>query len=124
MLKILIVDDEPALAVLFHHLLERYGFQVESYDSGPAAIRRAGEFRPDVLLCDLHMPLNGIEVARQVKSIVPHCRLLLISGADPVGIDCKELPLQIMQKPISVEELLRELGIDMGRMEPRTGTDC
>ncbi len=124
MLKILIVDDEPALAMLFHHLFERYGCHVESYESGPDAIHRAGEFRPDILLCDLHMPLNGIEVARQIKSIVPHCRLLLISGADPLGIDCHELPLQIIQKPISVEELLREIGIDMRRMEPRTGTDC
>ena len=123
MLKILIVDDEPALVTLFHHLLERYGCQVESYDSGIAAIHRASKFLPDVLLCDLHMPLSGIEVARQIKAIVPHCRLLLISGAHSEEIDCKDLPLKIIQKPISPDELLKEIGVDTLGTQSMTGTE-
>jgi signal transduction histidine kinase len=65
---ILIVDDTPAnLGVMVQHL-EDHGFQVLVAQDGAEGLRRAADFRPDLILLDITMPgLDGFTVCRRLK---------------------------------------------------------
>lgn len=113
MLKILIVDDDPALALLFRLLFERHGCEVHSCDSAEGALQILQTFQPDALLCDLHVQAeSGIKVAQAVRASFPACRIVLISGADVHQLENLVDPsMQVLQKPIGAREILEAFGI-------------
>lgn len=65
--RVLVVDDEPAIR-RFLEILLGAEYQLELAENGAAGLRRAREFRPDLILLDLYMPgMDGFEVCRQLK---------------------------------------------------------
>src|SRR5262249_300958 len=113
MLKILIVDDDPSLALLFRLLFERHGCEVLSCDSAEGALQILQAFQPEALLCDLHVQAeSGIKVAQAVPPSFPACRIVLISGADVCQVENLVDPsMQVLQKPIGAREILEAFGI-------------
>lgn len=68
-LRVLIVDDEEALARAVRHALEREGYHVAVCDTGAAAEKLAASWRPDVILLDLGLPdADGRDVARRIRA--------------------------------------------------------
>jgi CheY-like chemotaxis protein len=69
MLRVLVVDDCPDTRESMGSLLELWGHEVFTAPDGAAALRAAGEFRPDVVLLDLALGSapDGYEVARQIR---------------------------------------------------------
>lgn len=68
-LRVLIVDDEEALARAVRHALEREGYQVAVCDTGASAEKLAASWRPDVILLDLGLPdADGRDVARRIRA--------------------------------------------------------
>jgi CheY-like chemotaxis protein len=66
--RILVVDDNPDAAELLALLLKLEGHEVMAARDGPAAVRMASEFRPDVVFLDLGLPgMDGYEVARRLR---------------------------------------------------------
>jgi putative two-component system response regulator len=67
--RLLVVDDEPDNLRLLERILERGGFdQVETLQDPTATVATYGEWRPDLVLMDLHMPqLSGFEVIAQLR---------------------------------------------------------
>ena len=67
---VLLVEDEPDIATLIQHTLQRDGaMDVETVASGDAALRAVGERTPDVILLDLNLPvLSGLEVCRILRA--------------------------------------------------------
>ncbi|MEQ1829599.1 MAG: response regulator [Pirellula sp.] len=67
--KILIIEDDLAIAdVLVYNLVE-FGFEVQHAASGLEGLERARTFRPDVVLLDVMLPgIDGIEVCRKLKA--------------------------------------------------------
>jgi DNA-binding NarL/FixJ family response regulator len=54
---------------------------------GFEAVRKAGELKPDVILLDVGLPLlDGIEAARQIRTLVPESKILFFSGFDDPDI--------------------------------------
>lgn len=81
--RILLVDDEPALAESGRRRLERLGFRVEAFSSPVAALEavRAAPARADLVLSDLSMPgLSGLDLARALAEIRDDLPVLLLSG--------------------------------------------
>src|SRR5436309_599565 len=69
-IRILIVDDEPAIVDLFVDLLagDPRGFHLETATDGYDALIKTGRFRPSLLILDVFMPhLDGIAVCRRLK---------------------------------------------------------
>ena len=67
--RILVVEDEPIVALDLEHSLERLGFAVVGQvDSGEEAIELAAELHPDLALMDINLAgeMDGIEAARQI----------------------------------------------------------
>lgn len=61
--RVLLVEDDAALAAMYQTLLSNHGFQVKHCSDGEVALSMAVEFQPDVILLDIMMPkLNGLDV--------------------------------------------------------------
>jgi len=69
-LKVLIVDDEPAIVDLIKINLELEGFETCVCYTGQQAIKAAPIFTPDLIILDIMLPdLNGFEVCKQLQSL-------------------------------------------------------
>src|SRR5215467_2551855 len=79
-LRILVVEDyEPFRRVICSSLRER-DFRVIETSDGLAAVEKAQELQPDLVLFDIGLPkLNGIESAKQVRSLVPNAKVMFVT---------------------------------------------
>jgi CheY-like chemotaxis protein len=111
-LKILIADDEQLVALTLTEILEEDGFEVLMVHDGTAAVQAARTMQPDLVLTDVMMPkMNGIEAAKSIKSFLPKCRIILISGQAATGDLLKQAQaeghdFEIVTKPIRPDALL------------------
>jgi two-component system, NarL family, response regulator LiaR len=81
--RVLIVDDHAIVRKGIRALLSEVdGFEVVGEaDNGQAAVLRAAECSPDVILMDLLMPvMDGIEATRQITSRQPQARILVLTS--------------------------------------------
>ncbi len=68
MKKILVVDDEESIRLLYKEELEEEGFQVEVAKDGKEALAQIPRFKPDLITLDIKMPgMDGIEVLKQIR---------------------------------------------------------
>jgi putative two-component system response regulator len=76
--RVLVVDDNPSVAMLLQQLLASEGHTVETAGDGVEALETVARQPPDLILLDLDMPrLDGFEVCRQIKTS-PVTRLIPI----------------------------------------------
>lgn len=117
-LKILVADDEHAIADTLAVILRQKGFETVAVYDGEAAVESARQWKPDLLLIDVIMPgMNGIEAAIQVRTLRPECRVLLFSGyaASVELLDDARVQghhFEILAKPVHPAELLARLKSD------------
>ncbi|HEX8415826.1 MAG TPA: response regulator [Sphingomicrobium sp.] len=120
MLKILIVEDDSALATTLKYLVEdnpRYRV-VAVTDEADAAIAAAQEHRPDLALVDLHLArgTTGFAVAVRLNDFdVPS---LFVTGKSP-GFPMPDLALGCLLKPFTAEEIHRALAMAEDRLRGR-----
>jgi response regulator RpfG family c-di-GMP phosphodiesterase len=85
-MRILLVDDEPALRELLRATLEGADVTVDEADSGLEAEARIRRRRPDVIVLDLRMPgMSGAELCKRLKAEerTRDIPIVLLTGADP-----------------------------------------
>lgn len=76
--KILIVDDEPDILEFIKYLLEREDYLVECAANGAEAIQKTKQFKPELILLDVMMPvMDGIEACRQIK-LLPESKNIFV----------------------------------------------
>jgi CheY-like chemotaxis protein len=115
--KILVVDDEHAVADTLCLIFKKRGFDCRAAYTGLDAIASIDEFCPELLLCDISMPgMNGLEVVSTVTRKCPECRVLLLTGhytnlgfAHAWAIS-HSAPSRIMTKPVPPAQLLEAAG--------------
>lgn len=70
--KILVVEDDDAVASLYEAMLSTHGFTVVRAASGPEGLQKAKEELPDLILLDLLLPeMSGIDVLRELRESGP-----------------------------------------------------
>jgi DNA-binding response OmpR family regulator len=118
--RVLVVEDEPAIATQISRRLAAEGWEVSVASDGLAAVERARAERPDVLVLDVMLPgIDGLEVCRRVQAerAVP---VLMLTARDDetdmlvglgVGAD------DYMTKPFSMRELVARLKALLRRVE-------
>lgn len=68
--KILIVDDEPDIVEFISYSLKSKGYHIATAGDGVEAIRKAKEFRPDLILLDVMMPnKDGIQTIKELRQL-------------------------------------------------------
>ena len=80
--RILVVDDNPAVRHYLRAILEQQSTWQVCCEarSGEEALQRVKEFAPDLVLLDFQLPdLNGLEVARQITRLWPKIPILMIT---------------------------------------------
>jgi len=108
---VLVVEDDNSLRWLTCQMLTQFGYTVvEAQDASHAlalARERAGDV--DLLITDVVMPgLNGRQLARQIRQLYPHIKVLLMSGYTAeiaAQTDKGEAALPFLEKPFTPEEL-------------------
>ena len=79
--RILLVDDEEAIQLLYREEFEDEGYLVESARNGEEALAKFQVQPPDLVILDINMPgMNGIEVLRQMKDARADLPVILSSA--------------------------------------------
>jgi DNA-binding NarL/FixJ family response regulator len=77
--RVLIADDSPAVRRTLRNLLQLdNAWEIVDADNGKTAVARALEFRPDVIILDLAMPvMDGLSAAREISKALPEAAILM-----------------------------------------------
>jgi DNA-binding response OmpR family regulator len=79
--RILFVDDEEGIQLLYREELEEDGYEVHSALTGEDALQKLQFVSPDLVILDIKMPgISGIEVLRQIKGKNPNMPVILNTG--------------------------------------------
>lgn len=79
--RILVIDDEPRIRLLYQKELEREGYVVEVSPDGSHGIARCRESSFDVVVLDIEMPdMSGLDVLARLREISPRTRIVLNSA--------------------------------------------
>ncbi|HSU11040.1 MtrAB system response regulator MtrA [Pseudonocardia charpentierae] len=85
--RVLVVDDDPALAEMLTIVLRGEGFDTAVVGDGTRALPAVRDLRPDVVLLDLMLPgMNGIDVCRAIRSESGVPIVMLTAKTDTVDI--------------------------------------
>ena len=130
--RVLVVEDEPDIAGLIKHTLERSGeLHVDIVDSGDAALKAVTERPPDLIVLDLNLPvLGGLEVCRILRSRPATARVPIIIVTAASGETDRVTGLDVgaddyLTKPFSPRELAARVravlrrGTNVDNQEPR-----
>ncbi len=81
MKKILLVDDEAGIQMLYREEFEDAGYEVISAITGEEGLEKFRSESPDLVVLDIQMPgMNGIETLRQMKMDNPNLPVILSSA--------------------------------------------
>ncbi|HYB97089.1 MAG TPA: ATP-binding protein [Vicinamibacterales bacterium] len=112
-LRVLVVEDEPALAVAVSEALVDAGFTVDRAGDGEEGLTRLTEARYDLIVCDLKMPrIDGMQFYRAMAAATPPLarRVIFVTG-DVAGTDAErfldETGCRWLSKPFRLGDLLR-----------------
>ena len=108
-IKVLIIDDDPAMLDLTKYHLTEQGYEVTTAATGTEGLQRAGEQSFDLAITDLQLPdLDGISVVKELKTIAPALEIIMVTGFSSLtrAIEAtKAGAFHFVEKPIEYEEL-------------------
>ena len=115
--RIFVVDDEYVISYTLAAIFNMNGYLARYFTDPMEALAAAQSDAPDLLVSDVAMPgLSGVDLAIQIRSRYPTCKILLISGqagtldllenARAQGHD-----FHLLLKPVLPSELLAEIGM-------------
>ena len=118
-LKVLVVDDEPNIVELLTVSLKFQGFEVETANSGPAAIELAHSWKPDAYILDVMMPeMDGFELLSKLRAEGLDAPVLFLTAKDAVEDRIHGLTIgadDYVTKPFSLEEVITRLRVILRR---------
>ena len=107
--KILVVEDELSLQETLAYNLKKQGYEVEAVGDGLAALDKARQVHPDLIVLDLMLPgMDGFEVCRVLRQEMTTPVLMLTARDDEID---RVVGLEVgaddyMTKPFSMRELM------------------
>jgi CheY-like chemotaxis protein len=112
-LRLLLVDDEPDLLSTLGDILQSQGYAVVSTWEGEEACEIAALYQPHIVVTDFRLPgMDGVATIHKLREKSPRLRAILVSGyITPVTRERarREAVDQVLEKPVSVPDLLRAL---------------
>ncbi|MFE3215157.1 response regulator transcription factor [Streptomyces antimycoticus] len=111
--RVLVVDDESALADLLSMALRYEGWEVRTAGDGGEAIRITRELRPDAVVLDVTLPdMDGLTVLGRLRRELPDVPVLFLTARDAVEDRIAGLTAggdDYVTKPFSLEEVVARL---------------
>lgn len=125
---VLIVDDVPDNLSVLHDALDESGYTVLVATGGEAALQRAAQALPDIVLLDAMMPgMDGFEVAKRLKAapLTAHIPIIFMTGLTETEHLVAALEaggVDYVTKPIKPKEVLARMGVHMKGARERRQT--
>lgn len=119
--RILIIEDNETNLQLMVYLLQEYGYLTMTATNGLAGLAAISRERPDLVLCDVHMPgLNGYEIAQRVKADAELRKIpiMAVSALAMVGDREKGLAAgfdSYISKPIDPKSFIKQVEEILGK---------
>lgn len=114
-IRVLVVDDDPAIRKLLDLSLSLEGMEITSAEDGVAGFQAARQLHPDVILLDVMMPgMSGIDVLKRIRqdSELGDSRVILVTAkaadADAWAGWCSGADSYVT-KPFDIEEVSSEI---------------
>lgn len=110
---IFVVDDKLQVCQIICESLEASGFEATSFSDPIQCLERISSEHCDLLIADLRMPkIDGIELMRQAKRLIPWLPVLIITGYGdvPTAVQATQAgAVDFIEKPVSKEDLLMKV---------------
>lgn len=80
-IRILVVEDEEIIRMMFQQSFENWGFKVEVAENGKDALEKCQSSNFHIVITDLNMPvMNGMELLKRIKARWPFIEVIVITG--------------------------------------------
>ena len=121
--RVLIIEDDKAIARLLRDNLEYEGFVVETCDNGRDALPSVKRFTPDLLLLDLMLPhgADGFDICKALNESPTRVPVIILSARSQKEDRIKGLTLgadDYVTKPFALDELLARVHAVLRRTKP------
>ncbi len=107
--KILVVDDEPAILEMLSRSLGDEGYRVLAVDRGEEAVDKVREEEPEVVLLDIRMPgMDGIETLSQIREFDKESSIIILTAYGSMDTVVEAMKLgayDYITKPLDLEKL-------------------
>ncbi len=119
--KILVVDDEPDIVEFITYNLKSKGYLIASARDGVEAVRKAREFRPNLILLDVMMPnKDGIETIKELRNLpeFDDTAIIFLTALNDMKYEIEGLKIgadDYITKPIKPELLVTRIGSALRR---------
>jgi two-component system, OmpR family, KDP operon response regulator KdpE len=112
-IRVLVVDDEPAIRRALRPPLVELGFQLAEASRGEEALQALRAAAYDVVLLDINMPgIGGIETLRRIRNFAPRLPVLMLTVRDQEEDKVEALDMgadDYVTKPFSTRELIARI---------------
>lgn len=82
-MKILVVDNDRKLQLLYREELEEEGYEVHVAGSGREALEKFERIRPALVTVDITLPdIDGVRLLEQLKDLDPRCPAIILTAYD------------------------------------------
>jgi two-component system alkaline phosphatase synthesis response regulator PhoP len=121
--KILIVDDEPDIVEFISYNLKNKGYLIATANDGLQAIRKAKEFRPDLILMDVMMPnKDGMEAVKELRMLpeFEDTAIIFLTALNDEKYEIEGLKIgadDFISKPIKPEVLATRIAATLRRFK-------
>ncbi len=112
--KILVIDDTFTIHKMIELVCSEVEVEIFSAFDGQEGLSKFEELKPDVVVCDVHMPgkMNGYEVIEKINSVSPRTPVIMLIGIfEPFDKEKTEKlnVYKVIKKPFSSDEMLEVL---------------
>jgi DNA-binding response OmpR family regulator len=117
--KIAIIEDDAAISAMYSAKLNAAGYEVKGAENGQVGLELIKDFRPDIVLLDLMMPvMNGLEVLQKLKDEPEFTRAKIVvlsnmgdteTTAKIAGFKVDDRIIKAELTPAQVEERIKGL---------------
>ena len=121
--RVMIIDDDSSLLKVYSITLREAGMVTKTLSDPLLALPRLYDFKPDLILMDMHMPgCNGMELAKVIRQIDAHISIpiVFLSSETDEGLQCDARSMggdEFLVKPIKPEHLVSAVSSRAGRMK-------
>lgn len=107
--RVFVIDDDDVMLLSCRKILEKEGYEVETFESGAAGLERLVQAKPQLILVDLKMPeLDGLAVIARIRDLDPELVIAVITGYATIAtaVDAmKAGAYDFLPKPFTPDEL-------------------
>jgi two-component system response regulator RegA len=126
MKRLLIIEDDQALAAILSRRMARHGFECQQSHDASDALLTARHFQPSHILLDMKLAKdNGLNLIVPLRNLLPKTMMVLLTGYASIATAVEAMRLganNYLAKPVDTHTLLAALNLGEQSSEPSNST--